>query len=323
MKFPFRRFRYFVVRRTLIAFERFFALFPIGFINAAMRICFRLLFPLIYLLPSLYRPLMRNISIVYGRRRPLRERRALAKRVLERLFIIPFEIFYYVHPRNHKDVVKNFRIRGIEHLEDAFAKGRGVIGIGAHQSNFLLMVVRLEMSGIPFRVVLKYPHNDFIRARYDYHRKQFHVNAIDADNETRAAIQTLKSLKKNMMVFMVVDERKKRGGILVPFFGKEALTTPGPAILSLRTGAPLVPIFMRSDRGHAYLIEIFPEIPVESTGDAKRDTYAITEKINKTIESYILNHPDEWAWVNDRWEIKEKYLKKIKPRSIHTPGSIV
>ncbi|MBW1825278.1 MAG: hypothetical protein JRI87_12140, partial [Deltaproteobacteria bacterium] len=54
----------------------------------------------------------------------------------------------------------------------------------------------------------------------------------------------ISSLRKNEIVCFIADEKKRRSEIYVEFFGEPAPTAIGPAVLSLRTGAPIMPIFI-------------------------------------------------------------------------------
>jgi KDO2-lipid IV(A) lauroyltransferase len=113
----------------------------------------------------------------------------------------------------------------------------------------------------------------------------------------------LRGLRQNRIVYLIADERKKRDGILAPFLGKPALTTPGPAVLSLRTGAPIIPMFVTKREGRKHVIEILPPIDIEKTGNIEKDIYNLTEAANNAISDYIRKYPDQWAWTNPRWKI--------------------
>lgn len=65
------------------------------------------------------------------------------------------------------------------------------------------------------------------------------------------ARQILRALRRGAVVGLLVDiyTPQRRGGILVPFSGRRAWAAAGPATLALRTGAPILPVWIRRAAG--------------------------------------------------------------------------
>ena len=131
------------------------------------------------------------------------------------------------------------------------------------------------------------------------------------DPWSKAARQILSSLRKNETVCLIADEKRKHTGIYVKFFGEPALTATGPAVLSLRTGAPILPIFIVRKEDHSHHIFIEPQLKYNLSSNTPEDTYTITTAYTTVIEKYIRMYPDQWFWVNNRW-------KKRKRRHLRT-----
>jgi len=127
----------------------------------------------------------------------------------------------------------------------------------------------------------------------------------------RALRQILSCLRKNEIVCILADEKKSKTGVLVDFFGYPAPTAPGPAVLALRTGAPLVPIFIvrRDDGSHHIYIE--PQLELSLNGDRSSDIPAVVSAYTKVIENFIRMYPDQWFWINNRWkkQIRDQALR--------------
>jgi KDO2-lipid IV(A) lauroyltransferase len=101
---------------------------------------------------------------------------------------------------------------------------------------------------------------------------------------------------------MLADEKKDKSFVTVDFFGYPAPTAPGPAVLTLRTGAPLLPIFIvRHENGHHH-IHIEPQLQLNLNGDRIKDVPIIVETYTKVIEEYIRTYPEQWFWINNRWK---------------------
>jgi KDO2-lipid IV(A) lauroyltransferase len=74
----------------------------------------------------------------------------------------------------------------------------------------------------------------------------------------------------------------------------------------MRTGAPLVPMFMVRDKPDHHTLIIKPPIRLEDTGDKETDILHNTAALTKLIESYIREHPSQWWWFHRRWKKARK-----------------
>jgi KDO2-lipid IV(A) lauroyltransferase len=276
---------------------------PIPVLYTGLDILFFLAYPILSVVPTYRKTVVGNLDIAFGSSLPKREKRAVARRAARNLMNIPVISVHYVHPKNLPKVLSDVEFVGLEHLTGALDKGRGVIGLGAHLGNFILLNVALAQTDLPFVAVTKEPRPRPLALRYQRWKRACGLEWIDADARAAATKSILKALKTNRIVLLIADERKKRDGIVVPFFGRPALTAPGPAVLSLRTGSPIVPIFITERERYRHTIEVLPEIECKPTGDTERDIHALTERANEVIADYIGRYPDQWAWVNRRWKI--------------------
>jgi len=302
MKDFLKKIRYSIARFLLRTAEFSIPRIPLKLTNAAMYLVYCSIYPAVYLFPDIRKTLLPNIDIAFGNTFTKRERRRFVKNVLWNMVKMFPDLIHYLNPINHQKIVENCNISGMEHLESALKRGNGVILISAHLSNFVLMIVRLIMTGLPFWVVLKDPNNETLKSVYKHYQEICGIKGIDADKGFAATKDILKALKNNEIVIIVADERKKHDGINVPFFGRDALTTPGPAVLTLRSGAPLIPAFIHFVEDSKFEIEILPPIEPEPNGDKERDIYNISLTINEVIEKQIRKYPYQWAWTNPRWK---------------------
>jgi KDO2-lipid IV(A) lauroyltransferase len=106
---------------------------------------------------------------------------------------------------------------------------------------------------------------------------------------------------------ILIDQRvQPKEAIEVPFFGHPALTTPVLARLSLRTGAPVVPIFAFPEPHGRYRFVARPPIfPPErpAAGESEDSTVLdLTRRYLETAEAEIRRHPEQWLWMHRRWE---------------------
>ena len=58
---------------------------------------------------------------------------------------------------------------------------------------------------------------------------------------------------------------------------------------------------------HKRLYIIFSE-PTEKTGDRKKDLELMMTKVNETLEDWIIERPDQWFWLHNRWPNNQDYM---------------
>ena len=104
--------------------------------------------------------------------------------------------------------------------------------------------------------------------------------------------------------------------------GRPASTTPAPALLAMRTGAPIVTGYARRLPG-LYRFEVLCDEPlfVRPAGDRPAAVRNATIEVNRRLESYVRRFPDQWLWMHRRWrtppaEVLEKGKADVgSPRS--------
>lgn len=190
-------------------------------------------------------------------------------------------------------------IRNENHLERIRKEGKGAIFVTAHfgiWEVFSLLLRNLEFKTTTVYRPMKNPYVDgyIKRTRSRYGQKMVpRVGALS---------KLLRVLRRGGYIALLVDQHAKRDGIWTPFFGRLASTTPAPALLALRTGAPIIMGYARRLPG-LYQFEVFVDEPlyVSDSGDRDADVYRATLEITRRIEGYIRLFPEQWLWVHRRW----------------------
>ena len=101
---------------------------------------------------------------------------------------------------------------------------------------------------------------------------------------------------------MLVTDRDLTGnGPIIPFFGQPTHFPEGAAVISLRTGAPiLIAVAVRKANGR-FDAWMEPLPPVERTGDLKQDALRVTQAVAERLEYYVAKHPEQWTVFQRRW----------------------
>ncbi len=97
-----------------------------------------------------------------------------------------------------------------------------------------------------------------------------------------------------------LDQFASAEQVWVDFFGRPASTLPAPAVLTQRTGAPVVPLFTHRQADGTHAIEIHPALPFEECGDRDLTIEHNTQQYTAVIEAAIRRHPEQWTWIHRR-----------------------
>ena len=251
-----------------------------------------------------------NLAWAFGKEKNDAERKKLAFHVFKNLFLILFEIGWFMN-LSPDELKKYFRFEGFAHIQSAYQKGRGVLVLTAHFGNWELLAIIGQMIGYPISMVYRPLDMKSLEQFFVKLRTRFGGRLIPAK---RAFRKLLKGLHNGEIIGMLMDQSVDwYEGFFVSFFGHRACTNSGMALLAYKTKAPVVPIFLvREENG--FTVKIFPEIPPAHTGDKRKDLEMNTERYNAYIEKIIRAYPDQWFWVHRRWKKKPYCLLESHKR---------
>lgn len=114
--------------------------------------------------------------------------------------------------------------------------------------------------------------------------------------------------KGGLFVGLLSDQHPNKGGVLVPFMGRECATTTAPAVLAMRYEAPLFPVICYRVALGRWQVEIGDEIALWTEG-RRRTVEEITLEVNRAFEAAVRRDPANWFWVHNRW--KKPRIKRI------------
>ncbi|MFQ5907175.1 MAG: lysophospholipid acyltransferase family protein [bacterium] len=253
---------------------------------------------LIYLaIPGQSRKALENLRIAYGTSKDARELKRMARRVFIQLGrnLVDVLRLPLVRKENLDSLVS---VRGLDKFEKAMAKGRGLIAISGHLGCWELIPAFFSLRGYPVSVVGRRVYDSRIDTIVRSFRSGKDIGLVSDSNIQEA----LKCLRNGRALGLLIDERANHSGIPVDFFKGKSRVTRGPAVLSMRAGAPVVPLGIhRGDRGK-HIIEIGDPMYFEGSADAKRDVPQYARICSKAVEALIRKHPMEWVWMHDKFE---------------------
>ena len=191
---------------------------------------------------------------------------------------------------------KNIKIDGQEILEDIKKRNLQVVFISGHFSNFELMAMHLEKTGINLSAIYRPLNNNFLnKVMVSIREKYICKNQI---KKGIGGMKKLVSLKKNNYSTALMIDQRVSEGIRSNFFNQEALTTTIPAQLIKRFNIPVVPIFI--ERINEINFRITVKKPIFFTKESSLEK--ITNELNLNLEKMILHKPEHWIWSHNRWK---------------------
>jgi KDO2-lipid IV(A) lauroyltransferase len=112
---------------------------------------------------------------------------------------------------------------------------------------------------------------------------------------------SIKALRGNGVLCLLCDRDIGSGGIEVEFFGERTRLPAGPATLSLRTGAPIVPTAVYYEPGGLHLGAVGHPIELDRKGSMAEDIAAVTQELAHRLETLIRAAPEQWHLFQPNW----------------------
>ncbi len=190
-----------------------------------------------------------------------------------------------------------FQVVGAKNVDLLCGDGKSVIFFSGHLANWELMAPSLTQRGAPLHLVYRAPNNPLTDWLFN-HRLSWNVGLIPKGKAGSKRLLSLLSQGGN--IGMLVDQ-KMNDGISVPFFGREAMTAPVLARFGLKYGCPIVPTRIERLGGARFRITAFSPLEIENSGNQQADILKIMTQVNRMLEGWIRERPDQWLWLHHRW----------------------
>jgi len=245
---------------------------------------------------------LQNLRIAFGREKSEEERRSIAKRNFQHMGMMVIE-FFRILGMDTETYKRKVSVEGLEEALKLLEKKKGGLLLIGHFGNWELMGFMAKVIGNPVLAVAKpIKRNERLYRFITEIRDKAGLHLISPENATRKVIR---ALSENRLVGIMIDQRaKRRSAVWVEFFGKKAPTTPGLAVMAIRSGAPVVPVFMIRDGFQKHRLLVKDPIELVLTGDMNKDVEINMQRFTRVLESMILQYPDQWIWIHRRWERK-------------------
>ena len=106
-------------------------------------------------------------------------------------------------------------------------------------------------------------------------------------------------LRQGCLVALVADRDLSRSGIDVDFFGGPSRMPAGPALLALKTKAPLITAFVSYTESGIHID--FNEVAIPTAGSEQKKVQAVVQLTARHFENGISEHPQDWHMLQRIW----------------------
>lgn len=203
---------------------------------------------------------------------------------------------------SRRTVERWFRVDGFDQVIEGLEHGKGVILALPHLGGWEWAGRWLADQGHPLTVVVEALDPPELFEWFADLRADLGMNVVPLGPEAGAAV--VKALGDNHVVCLMCDRDLGGGGVEVEFFGERTRLPAGPAMLGLRTGAPVLPTAVyftdRTGFGHHGIVR--PALDTTRSGNGLRaDVARVTQVLAHELEWLIRRAPDQWHLFQPNW----------------------
>jgi lauroyl/myristoyl acyltransferase len=247
------------------------------------------------------RTLEQNLSYTAPDRSPA-ERHRLARKTFRNLAVTAVDQFR-LPSISPADVLELFEIRGLEHVDSAIARGRGIVVATAHLGPYELAAACLAARGYPVHGMVENLEPGVLDALAAY-RSATGMGTVNMKDGLRAAYRIL---GQNHILALVADRviGDSRGAIEVPFAGGVRRVPVGPAVFAQTTGAAIITAFAspHPKGSPRYVMEFDPPLYPEGRDEAER--HRLMEVVVQRMSEAVRRNPDQWFVFQPNWISRE------------------
>jgi len=226
------------------------------------------------------------------------EIRSIMTKMFRHLGKSSFEMLLVDSFKGKRDLERYFEFHGLEHLQEAYALGKGVIILSGHIGFWEVGTFFLGALGFPADFVAKQMRNPFIDKHFRRLREAGGGRVIDARHGARKIVRSL--AEKRVVCVLLDQHTAPKTSVKVDFFGRPAYTTPVVTQIAMKYDVPVVPVFTYRTESDRYQVFIEPALRIPN--DPRPETVAeITMQFTARIEEAVRKDPSQWFWVHRRW----------------------
>ena len=206
-----------------------------------------------------------------------------------------FSEYPYISNFRKGDLDKYIKIENVERLEEV-KKGKPVVFVSAHFSNFELMAMAIERAGINLSAIYRPLNNKMVNSIMEPLRRKY-ICKKQIKKGLNGVREALKYFKQGISIAIMIDQRVSEGE-RINFFNYPAHTTTIPAQFVKKFGCKIQPVHIERYDKINFKISFDEQITI----DDNADDASISLRLNQWLEEKIRKNPSQWIWSHDRWK---------------------
>lgn len=206
----------------------------------------------------------------------------------------------WVRERRIAGMLDETATEGLERIIEARDQGKGMIYALPHMGNWEVAAPVADREGVPVVAVAEVLPNKRITDWFTEMRAECGIEIVLATGRVEVMRKLEDALAQNKAVALPSDRDLKGRGVEVEFFGEKTTLPPGPATLSIRTGAPLFPVGTYFSNG-GYRVVVRPPIAIPDAEKRSDQIRIMTQALAAHFEEIIREAPYQWHVVVPNW----------------------
>jgi len=249
-----------------------------------------------FVIPIRRKVVMLNLRIAFPEKR-YRELQRLCRKTLIS-FMYNFVEFTRIIHIDREFIEKRITIDGMENMERAHARGKGIVVASGHLGNWEVMGAAASRLGYPITYIVKRVKDKLLDDLINGWRRQVGVDIIYARESGREIVPHLNA---GRTVAFMVDQDAGNRGVWIDFFDQPASTPRGAAVYALRTGAPVLFMYdVRKPGGRHHVV--IRKVELEREDELSEESIIrAMKKLTMALEEAIRRYPEQYMWMHHRW----------------------
>jgi phosphatidylinositol dimannoside acyltransferase len=194
---------------------------------------------------------------------------------------------------------QRFELQGLEIWKAFVGAHNGGIIVLPHLGCWEAGAAWTSARGYPLTTVAEVLEPPELFRWFAQMRRRVDLTVLPVGTETVARL--LAALAEGKVIALLADRDITGDGVAVEFFGQKTRIPGGPALLALRSGAPLMPcgIFVRP--GGSYVLELLEPIDTARRGRLREDVERVSQEVANAFEELIRRAPEQWHVFQPLW----------------------
>jgi len=185
-----------------------------------------------------------------------------------------------------------------EHLlMDAIAAKTGVIVSLPHAGNWDHAGAYFCAKGVNLVTVAEHLKPEKLFLKFLEYRQNMGMEVLPLDGRVLGTLA--QRLRQGALVALVADRDLSRSGIDVTFFNAPSRMPAGPALLAIKTDAPLITAFVSYTESGIHIV--FKNVVLPTAGTQEERVSEIVQMTAMHFEEGIKQNPEDWHMLQRIW----------------------